>query len=305
MFPKISLDEVADGIWIGNSNLFRPATSRRYLMGLAAYTGQPLRFVPALLEESEIPGQFAASCMRIRSRYISEDDDRTLDIYDECHELARQSFVNWLAKWVKNGAIAVLDITDRVARARMIGVMERYTLPARVNASTNQDQIILSECVVSNAQFIATNNFHSIKHNAVNVWARKRGRNHNLIGSLSELSQLLIDEKQELAIVGAMITSYAERSVEEQKKSIKFFINTLHGLEHNALGYRVQETLNNLKWEELQQFVTNSRELSQTPEFVQARAMNDELLMIKNQVQQRWQELESEIDNDQSKGPSL
>ena len=293
--PGVSLDNVMDGIWIGDSNLFRPPTSRRFLLGLAAYTEQPLRFVPSLLEPFEIPGQFANSCMVMRTNKVLDESKEIQDIYFRCHSKARESFYRWMEEWTAKGGIEVMSIDDSQTRSEMISVMGAYTTQNRLDSGVNHDQVILAECVVSDAQFIATNNLHTIKHEEVNQWALNQGRNHNQIGTLSDLAKLLIDDEEELAIVGAMVISDTPRELADEKQSLDYFIDTLYILRHNVLGERVSDCLKALSPIDLEQFVESSRQIASTPAFVQARKMNEELVDVRMRIQEQWYELIREI----------
>ena len=287
-----------EGIWVGDSNLFRSITSRRYLFGLAASSEQPLRFVPALLQPSEVPGQMARSCLiyDVMPRDLqlsSAGKARFADAYGSLDSEVFEHVQNWFGRWVEKGVIEVRTPQNIKDLSLVRGTLRRYCHPNSDREIEPRDLQIISECVTVGAEYIATHNFNSIDHGELNDWAKyTKGLNRNLIGNASDLSAMLLQSvDDELEIIGAMASSQEPRSFNEETDSINRFITNLFRSHYNRLASDVQKRWNSMCPEQVVSFLYESRELSKTPKFVDAKLMNQELVDISNQARKLWQDM--------------
>ena len=228
--------------------------------------------------------------------------------YRECMRQIQLKVDEWMRRWIDNDAIKETAPTSPARLTDLKNTLELFCAPNAQSELVPPDLEILAQVVAIDADFIVTNNFRSIDHGALNGWARREeGKNRNLIGDLAELSDRTVPSYAELQIIGAMTASESKRSIDEERRSIDLFIQNLFALRHNRLASRIFDQWTEIREESKDlELIDESRQLSATESFKQARLMNAQLLDISRDATTHWQELmsQNDIDHSQERGRS-
>ena len=260
-----------DCIWVADSNLLRPTYSRRFLLGLAAYTEQPIALVPALMERPEVPSALTygvASRTRLR---------KSVSLL----RAVRDGMTAWLRREIEKGELfALRELPDGFGRDQYWDELEQFFRPNEENEYPH-DLDIVAETLEVGGEFLATNNFKSIKHHELNTWGQvKRGFNRDLIGGGDELVERLLgtDEQRIANVIGAMaVSNITDRSDMDEFHSVKHFTGQLQECGWSETSMAVASHLDRLDEQGFDELLATARALSRSPRFARARQAEEVL----------------------------
>ena len=260
-----------EGIWVADSNLLRPTYSRRFLLGLAAYTEQPIALVPALMELREVPSAFTYG-VGARSR-LRESLWLVRGV--------REGMTDWLRRETDKDELFVMHrLPEGFGREQYWDEMERFFRPNERNEYPHALDIV-AETLEVGGDFIATDNFTSVKHHELNTWGRvEHGFNRDMIGGGDALVEHLLgtDEAMVANVIGAMaVSSIAERADMDEFRSIEHFAQRLQSRGWMETSLAVESHLDRLDEQGLEELLSASRALSRTPRFATARHAEEAL----------------------------
>ena len=261
---------MSGGIWIADSNLFRPPYSRRLLFGLSAYLDEPLAVVPSLTDFREVPSMLAYGVAA--DQRLTESEPLLTGLHE--------TMCVWLDREIEKGELFALHRlpADHDPLRHWGKLQSMFRRDADNKYSRDLD--IVAEAVAVDAEFIATNNLYSIDHSALNQWARTRlGRNSDLIGTADDLVKRLVGDERVVAeiIAGMSVATAADRSNSVEVASIHRFLDSLGTTGWRETSFKVANHMHRLDEHGVEAIIVQARGLSKTPAFMAARHAEERL----------------------------
>lgn len=214
-------------VWVADTNLLLPSSSRRLLLGLAASRGERVGVTRTVAEElrSKLP------------RYMQNARERAISKpipYGEAEQLGR-ACRGWLDRNVSHRDDAPIQLLRGTYSVALIEDMPSRAFAPVVDRREHNDAYIIAEAIAADASLLLTNNIRTIRHAVVNEWWRERFERpagDALIASGDEGIERLLPGNADVGdalcdIALAMCVSDQPREAEEDALSLERMIRSL------------------------------------------------------------------------------
>ena len=153
-------------VWVADTNLLLPSSSRRLLLGLAASRGERIGVTRTVAEElrMRLPKYLQNARERATARPLS---------YAESEQLA-SACRHWLGRNVSHQPDAPIQLLTGTHSVALIDEMPSRAFAPVLDRREHNDAYIISEAIASGASLLLTNNIRSIRHAVINAWWRER-----------------------------------------------------------------------------------------------------------------------------------
>lgn len=167
-------------VWVADTNLLLPSSSRRLLLGLAASRGERVGVTRTVAEElrSRLPRHLQNARERATGRPLEYAESEQLA--SACHR--------WLDRNVSHQADAPIELLRGTHSVALIDEMPSRAFAPVLDRREHNDAYIVSEAlsgereglpsheqaIASGASLLLTNNIRTIRHAVINAWWRER-----------------------------------------------------------------------------------------------------------------------------------
>ena len=214
-------------IWVADTNLLLPSSSRRLLLGLAASRGERVGVTRTVAEElrAQLPRYMQNARERATERPLS---------YAESEQLAG-ACRRWLERNVSDLGDAPIRLLTGTHSIALIDEMPSRAFAPVVDRREHNDAYIIAEAIAGGASMLLTNNIRSIRHAVLNAWWRERFQKppgDSLLANGDEGIERLLPGNAEIGealcdIALAMCVSDLPRDAEEDALSMDRMIRSL------------------------------------------------------------------------------
>ena len=208
-------------IWVADTNLLLPSSSRRLLLGLAASRGERVGVTRTVAEElrAQLPRYMQNARERATARPLS---------YAESEQLAG-ACRRWLERNVSDQGDAPIRLLTGTHSIALIDEMPSRAFAPVVDRREHNDAYIIAEAIAGGASMVLTNNIRSIRHAVLNAWWRERFQKppgDSLLANGDEGIERLLPGNAEIGealcdIALAMCVSDLPRDTEEDALSMR------------------------------------------------------------------------------------
>ena len=153
-------------VWVADTNLLLPSSSRRLLLGLAASRGERVGVTRTVAEElrARLPRHVQNARERATAKPLA---------YAEAEQLAN-ACRHWLDRNVSARDDAPIRLLPGTHSVALIEEMPSRAFAPVLDRREHNDAYIISEAISGGASLLLTNNIRSIRHAVVNEWWRER-----------------------------------------------------------------------------------------------------------------------------------
>ena len=214
-------------IWVADTNLLLPSSSRRLLLGVAANRGESIGITPTVAEElrAKLPRYMQNARERASAQPLS---------FAESRQLA-QACARWLDHNISDQDDAPIRLLKGTHSLALIDEMPPRAFAPVLDRHEHNDAYIIAEAIAGGASLLLTNNIRTIRHTVVNEWWRTRfGRpaGDSLLANGDEGIERLLPGNAEIGetlcdIALAMCVSDLPRDADEDMLSFERMIASL------------------------------------------------------------------------------
>ena len=214
-------------VWVADTNLLLPSSSRRLLLGLAASRGERVGVTRTVAEELRyrLPRHLQNARERATGRPLA---------YAESEQLA-SACRRWLDRNVSHQAAAPIQLLTGTHSVALIDEMPSRAFAPVLDRREHNDAYIIAEAIASGASLLLTNNICSIRHAVINAWWRERfdkPAGDSLLANGDEGIERLLPGNAEIGetlcdIALAMCVSDLPRDADEDALSLERMIRSL------------------------------------------------------------------------------
>ena len=153
-------------VWVADTNLLLPSSSRRLLLGLAASRGERLGVTRTVAEELRVglPRYMQDARERAAAKPLPYGESERL--IAACHR--------WLDHNVSDGDDAPIRLLRGAHSIALIDEMPTRAFAPVLDRREHNDAYIIAEAIAGGASLLLTNNIRSIRHAVLNDWWRER-----------------------------------------------------------------------------------------------------------------------------------
>ena len=214
-------------VWVADTNLLLPSSSRRLLLGLAASRGERLGVTRTVAEEmrAKLPRYMQNARERSTAKPLSYAESEHLA--NACHR--------WLDRNVSDRDDAPIRLLTGTHSVALIDDMPSRAFAPVVDRHEHNDAYIIAEAIAGGASLLLTNNIRSIRHTVINEWWRERFEkpaSDSLLANSDEGIERLLRGNAEIGealcdIALAMCVSDIPRDADEDALSLERMIRSL------------------------------------------------------------------------------
>ena len=214
-------------VWVADTNLLLPSSSRRLLLGLAASRGERVGVTRTVADElrARLPRYIQNTRERAAGRPIPTAEAEQLA--DSCRR--------WLDANVSASEDAPIRLLRGTHSMALIDEMPSEAFAPVLDRREHNDAYIIAEAIAGGASLLLTNNIRSIRHAVLNDWWRERFQRpagDSLIADGDEGIERLLPGNEDIGeavcdIALAMCVSARPRAADEDALSLERMIRSL------------------------------------------------------------------------------